>query len=88
MICKRVHYSGQVQGVGFRYTACRIAADFDVSGYVRNLRDGDVELVAQGEAEQVEAFLAAVAQRMEGYIVGATVLDEPLGEYRGFEIRH
>ena len=56
-VCKRVYYSGRVQGVGFRYTAQGLAADYTVAGYVRNLPNGDVELVAEGPADQVDAFL-------------------------------
>jgi acylphosphatase len=88
MICKRVHYSGRVQGVGFRYTARQIAEGYAVSGHVRNLPDGTVELVAEGETDQVEAFLAAVAQRMAGYIEATTVTDERPGGAKGFHIRH
>jgi acylphosphatase len=87
-VCKRVRYSGQVQGVGFRYTAQRLAQDFPVGGYVRNLADGDVELVAEGPAEQVETFLGAVRRQLAGYIEHSVVQDEPLSGYRGFRIRH
>jgi acylphosphatase len=87
-VCKRVLYSGHVQGVGFRYTAQGIAERFPVAGYVRNLRNGDVELVAEGPADQVEAFLAAVANRMGHYIQRSTVQDQPAGGYQGFTIRH
>ncbi|MBY0523806.1 MAG: acylphosphatase [Gemmataceae bacterium] len=88
MICKHVHYSGRVQGVGFRYTARKIAAGFAVTGYVRNLRDGRVELVAEGEASVVDAFLDAVVEQMDGYIDQAAVTDAPAANYTGFEIRH
>jgi acylphosphatase len=88
MICKRVCYTGKVQGVGFRYTTQGIAAGYQVVGYVRNLKTGDVELVAQGAADQVDAFLAAVASRMSNYIRQADVQDAPAGEYRGFQIRY
>lgn len=87
-VCKRVRYSGQVQGVGFRYTAQRLAADFPVAGYVRNLPGGDVELVAEGPAEQVAAFLAAVQRGMAGYIEHSQVQDAPPGGYHGFRIRY
>ena len=87
MICKRVIYSGQVQGVGFRYTARRVAQGFAIAGYVRNLPNGDVELVAEGPADQVNAFLAAVARSMAGYIQSSTVREESPGSYQGFEIR-
>jgi acylphosphatase len=85
---KHVVYSGQVQGVGFRYTAQRLAQGFSVSGYVRNLANGNVELVAEGPADQVEAFLEAVGRRMGDYIEGKTPKDVPAGSYRGFQIRH
>ena len=88
MICKRVYYSGRVQGVGFRYTAQHLAAGFAVAGYVRNLSDGDVELVAEGEADEVERFLAAVAGRMAPNIARTAVREEPPAGRRGFPIRH
>jgi acylphosphatase len=87
-VCKRVRYSGRVQGVGFRYTAQHLAERFPVAGYVRNLANGTVELVAEGEPEQVNAFLKAVADRMAGYIVNTNVQDEPPGNYPDFAIRH
>ncbi len=46
----RIFYSGHVQGVGFRYTAKTVAAGFEISGVVRNLSDGRVELIAEGDA--------------------------------------
>jgi acylphosphatase len=87
MVCKRVVYSGRVQGVGFRYTAHALAAGFAVAGYVRNLPDGTVEMAAEGAADQVEAFLAAVAERMGDNIRRVTVHDEPSGGWQGFQVR-
>lgn len=88
MIGKRVLYSGDVQGVGFRYTARSIAGGYPVAGFVRNLRDGSVELAVEGEPDQVEAFMAALAKRMAGNIRRVDVQDEAMQGYRGFEIRH
>ena len=88
VVCKRVVYSGRVQGVGFRYTARELAASHPVAGYVRNLPTGAVELVAEGEAGDVEAFLAAVARHMAGYIRNTTVQDAAPSGQRGFHIRH
>ena len=65
---KSVHYSGRVQGVGFRYAALQVAKEFEVSGFVTNLDDGRVLLEAEGTPEQVEAFVAAVEERMHGFI--------------------
>ncbi len=87
-VCKRVTYSGRVQGVGFRYTARQVAGGYAVVGHVRNRPDGTVELVAEGPADQVEAFLAALARHMTGSIDETRVQDEPPGGYKDFRIRH
>ena len=87
-VCKHVYYSGHVQGVGFRYTARGLARDYPVAGYVRNLPGGDVELVAEGPAADVEAFLDAVARHMGQHIERTTVRDETPAGHQGFEIRH
>ena len=88
VICKHVYYSGTVQGVGFRYAAQGLATRFRVAGYVRNLPDGRVELVAEGESDQVEGFLNAIAGRMAGYIEGSAVNEEHPTGASGFRIRH
>jgi acylphosphatase len=87
-IRKTVRYSGRVQGVGFRYTAQHLASGFAVTGFVRNCPDGDVELAAEGEADEVERFLAAVAARMADNIAQTVVRDAPPEGRRGFHIRH
>ncbi|MGH7226252.1 MAG: acylphosphatase, partial [Gemmataceae bacterium] len=76
-----------VQGVGFRYTTQALAAGHPIAGYVRNLPSGEVELVIEGEDSAVEAFLAAVARRMAGYISNTTVQDAASTGQRGFQIR-
>ncbi len=73
----RVYYSGRVQGVGFRYTAQRLAQTHAVAGYVRNLSDGRVELVAEGDREAVDGLLAAIRGQMDGYIRDIQVVTEP-----------
>ncbi len=65
-----VRFSGQVQGVGFRYTAVRLADGYDVTGYVRNLPGGDVECLIEGDAGQIDHFLDSLRGRMRGYIEG------------------
>ena len=85
----QVFYEGRVQGVGFRYSARRVAAGFDVAGYVRNLPDGRVELVASGDEEEVDGFLLALREsELAGLIAGEVLADivKPAG-LRGFEIR-
>lgn len=82
----QVFYEGRVQGVGFRYSARRLAAGFDVMGYVRNLPDGRVELVVCGEADE---FLQALREsELAGHIVNESILEiTPPADLRGFEIR-
>ncbi len=70
---RTIFFSGRVQGVGFRFTTERIAADFAVTGYVRNLSDGRVELVAEGEESTVEKFQHAIERNMGDHITGADV---------------
>jgi acylphosphatase len=85
----QVFYEGRVQGVGFRYTARRIAAGYEVAGFVRNLPDGRVELLASGDDGEVDGFLAALREsELAGHIVGEVAAEtlKPAG-LRGFEIR-
>jgi acylphosphatase len=65
---REVYFEGEVQGVGFRYTAQRVAAKFAVTGYVRNLPDGRVLLVAEGHPSEVDRFLAAVGNFVRRYV--------------------
>jgi acylphosphatase len=71
--CCRVFYSGRVQGVGFRYTASNVARGFDVAGYVRNLPDGRVELLAEGAPAEIDEFLRAIRESLDRYIRDASV---------------
>lgn len=67
-ISRRYLFSGRVQGVGFRWTTNRIAAGFGVAGYVKNLADGRVELMASGASDEVAAFLQAVMDQLGDYV--------------------
>ncbi len=62
------YFSGNVQGVGFRYNARAIGADLAVAGYVKNLEDGRVFLVAEGRAEDLAMLIERVEKRMAGFI--------------------
>lgn len=57
IITKRLILEGRVQGVGFRYATRQIAMGFDAIGWVKNLADGSVELVLEGEQEEVDEFI-------------------------------
>ena len=86
----QIFYEGNVQGVGFRYSVRQIAKGFDVTGFVRNLDDGRVELMAAGEEDEVRAFVEAIGQSvLRAHIRKQSemqVADPP--PFRGFEIRH
>ncbi len=85
---RRVLYRGRVQAVGFRWTTRRIAARHQVSGWVRNLPDGLVELVAEGEPSELEAFLQEIRQHFSANIDEETQSSaEATGEFAGFSIR-
>lgn len=85
---RSVHYRGNVQRVGFRYTTQRVAAGFRVDGYVKNLPDGRVEVVVEGEADEVDRFLTAVLARLGHFVDDSTVETLPAeNRFRGFEIR-
>jgi len=83
-----VYYQGRVQGVGFRWTVREVAMGFDVTGWVQNLSDGRVELVAEGERPELEAFQDAVPKAgLRRFIRTATEdWSNGTGEFRGFEI--
>lgn len=86
---KRLHiyYSGRVQGVGFRFTAEAVAKKSKVSGFARNLRDGRVEVVAEGDEGSLKDFMEGVREVMKRHISDEQVLWEPAtGEFRGFGI--
>jgi acylphosphatase len=83
------HFTGDVQGVGFRYTAHHLAMQYDVRGYVRNLPDGRVEVVTEGPDDQMDKLLAGLQERMGAYIRDTEVRASPAtGEFSGFSIRH
>jgi acylphosphatase len=82
-----VDYSGNVQGVGFRATAVIIARDYPVVGWVKNLSDGRVQLLAEGPADQVDKFLKAIRDHWKADIEKEqTEEQKPSGKYKDFGI--
>ncbi|MFL5339704.1 MAG: acylphosphatase [Gemmataceae bacterium] len=88
-IARQVRYSGQVQGVGFRATTWRIAQKFAVTGWVRNLPDGRVELWAEGHEPEVQRFLQAIRDCWRGSIQNEEIGSPPAeSRYCAFDIAH
>ncbi len=88
-IARRFIVSGHVQGVGFRYFALDAGQRENLRGYVRNLEDGRVEAVAEGDADSVERFERALRQGPSRSRVEDVVVDEitPAQHSTGFDIR-
>lgn len=86
---KRIIFNGRVQGVGFRYTTKQLALGFDIVGWVRNQKDGTVELQVMGECEEVDEFITEIVEESElaGLIKEHQIWDiDPLIDCRGFRI--
>lgn len=82
-----VHYSGNVQGVGFRFTTQHVAREFQVTGWVRNLPDGRVEMLAEGAPTELDRFQQAIERAMAGCIRDCQVSHESAsGEFTSFRI--
>ncbi len=87
MIAKHIIFIGQVQGVGFRYTAHRIAGRYELTGFVRNLPDGSVEILAQGVPRDIEDFLRDIRNVFTGYITETEINEvSPDPKYKDFRI--
>jgi acylphosphatase len=83
----RAEFIGSVQGVGFRFTAERIARESGVCGWVRNLRNGNVEVIAEAPKEVLVQFLERLKDRFAGYINSVDVIWGPArGEFKDFTI--
>lgn len=89
VIRRRLLYSGRVQGVGFRQTTCMISRGHAITGYVKNLPDGRVEAVVEGDAGEVDRFQAAVVDEMREYIRDVKAESAvATGEFSGFGVRY
>jgi len=70
---KHIIFTGRVQGVGFRFTAHRLAAQHQLTGWVRNLPDGAVEMFAQGPEHDIDACIADIQQSFSGYVTQTNI---------------
>lgn len=85
-IVRRLVIKGRVQGVGFRYALADEARALDLRGWVRNRRDGDVEAIVAGSAQNVEAIIAWAHGGPPAAKVSAVDVQPATGEFTGFEI--
>jgi len=83
-----VYYTGRVQGVGFRFTAQDLAQDLRVCGWVKNLRDGRVELIAEAEEGTLKDLLSRISQYFSSYILDVDAhWQEASNKFADFQIR-
>jgi len=83
-----VYYTGRVQGVGFRFTTQDLAKDLKVSGWVKNLRDGRVELMAEAGEDTLKDFLSRIYQYFSSYIQDVDINWQEAGEdFKDFQLR-
>ena len=86
-VLANIFYLGFVQGVGFRYTAERFATGLGLVGWVRNLADGRVEIMAEGKKESIEQFMKELESRFDGSIQGKDVsYQTPSSHFQNFTI--
>lgn len=84
---KHIIFTGRVQGVGFRFTIFRIANQHQLTGVVRNLPDGTVEMIAQGAPDNIENCLEEIKEGFGGYIRESRVTQIPIDpRYKEFKI--
>lgn len=88
--CIHIFYSGHVQGVGFRFTAEDVANQFNLTGWVKNLRDGRVEAVVEGDEEKLKKFLEMMRiGPMRNYIGKEEIIwTEATDEFKDFSIKY
>ena len=87
--CYNITFTGRVQGVNFRWTACQVAKRFNVAGWVRNEVDGSVRCLAEGDPGDLDAFVKAVQDAMSGCIKETRVSRASTsGELSGFTIQY
>ncbi len=84
---REIHFSGNVQGVGFRFTTHSVAGEFRVTGFVQNLEDGRVRLVVEGEKGEIDRFLQRLNERMGYFIRSQTSSTRTAtGQYADFSV--
>ena len=88
MLSRQIHVEGLVQGVGFRYFVQQHARQLGLAGWVRNLPNGDVEIMAEGTRKFVESLIGYVRRGPRSAVVSNTdvIWTEPGGQFENFDI--
>ncbi|WP_203641340.1 acylphosphatase [Levilactobacillus andaensis] len=88
METKRILVTGQVQGVGFRWSTTRLAQQLNITGTVKNLTSGQVAIVASGDSEQLDTFIAQLRQGTTPWVVitDLDITDSPAHHFSDFRI--
>ena len=87
MVTKHIYFSGEVQGVGFRYRSCYIAQSLGLTGWVENLWDGRVEMEVQGDENSIQQMLVQIQKQRWIEVNHMEIMEIPCVEERGFRIR-
>ena len=87
MVRKHIFFSGDVQGVGFRYRSFYIAQSLGLTGWVENLWDGRVEMEVQGSEASIREMLARIQQQRWIKVTNMEITEIPCEEERGFKIK-
>ena len=87
MVRKHIFFSGDVQGVGFRYSSFYIAQSLGLAGWVENLWDGRVEMEVQGSEASIREMLDRIQQQRWINVTDMEITEIPCEEERGFKIR-
>ena len=89
MIQAHIYYSGTVQGVGFRYTAQRLARELELTGWVKNLADRRVEMIVEGPQKTIEQLCKNIETHFANFIKDKQINFSPASQgFNNFRISH
>jgi acylphosphatase len=86
-LARHIIFKGRVQGVGFRFTAYNVAKRYDLTGMVRNLPDGSVEMIAQGQPSEIDCCIRDISESFSYNVTETNVDEVPMNtKYTDFKI--
>ena len=88
-VARQLVFHGRVQGVGFRYTTCRIAGKYGLTGWVRNRPDGTVEALMQGTGHTIDLCISEIKDHFGTFVRRVDTTDQPVNpRYTAFDIAY